>query len=777
MTCPHLKFSVINKSKGSSIIASAAYNSRHKIFDCIENHMKYPHASAKDHVLTQMLLPDGAPQSYLSPEHTWNDLNKIENNRIGYRLIIPFQKELTFHQNMELAIKLLNAEFVSKGHPVQIDVHRGKNDNDHLHAIVADRKLINGHWDIKKSDTMYYLHGTVEVDEKGRVTNPATAVILTDADKIDTPKLHKKKLQYDANGNIITEKGWQKLQYDTNGKPMIDDKGYPVLKDIREPLYIPGTKQQAYSNNKGYPKKKWKRVTVKHSDITDIGNIVRIRKTWEDLQNEAYKDNNVTDENGNILAVDLRSYREQNKVRPADDQLIPTRHAFRGIGQSKILDYNDAVKTIRNVDKNIRNVKQKQEDNQKRLHRAKSDLEKSIRDDIKFYEQLNPRRAFITSYASSYEKVMQRKRSIEAAFLKMLDSNIKINIAEYDRINSNTKKGKAKKSWIGRHTTLMTSYQNRLGKLYAETWDIAPAASHVFDNMNNKDIASFICSKYGNNAGKIAARVLEYTHPDTSNPFDANKKASPYYPKNDTDKTILRTASEAITGNPDIEDATQKALDDWERRPNEAPPEAALQILDTYYTASEFYTSKLNGTDWGITVFAKETPEHINTDYHQELINIDAEEKRKTEQKETAKWKSPSERTDEEHQAEYKRLGIIRDNTLEEIITIANDYSDKDIHTITTKTGTPYRVGQIKHIQQMLDNKILPEDVQKIIEKLMARRKQEADTAKDYHDTYIKKTPSVTVAPTATPDNTQKKPIANLAPDRSNTRITNNTRK
>ena len=138
MSCPHLKYSIINKSNGGSIIASSAYDRREKMFDEEENKMKYPHTKADDHVLTKMLLPKNSPASYTDPCRAWNDLNKIESDKIGYKLIIPFQRELSFNQNLELAIELLNEEYVSKGHVVQIDVHRGKNGNDHLHAIASD---------------------------------------------------------------------------------------------------------------------------------------------------------------------------------------------------------------------------------------------------------------------------------------------------------------------------------------------------------------------------------------------------------------------------------------------------------------------------------------------------------------------------------------------------------------------------------------------------------------------------------------------------------------
>ena len=98
MSCPHLKHSVISKNAGGSVIASASYNERKSMFDEVEGKMKYPHTKADDHVFTKMLLPENAPESYLDTERIWNDLNKIEEDRIGYKLIIPFQQELILNR-------------------------------------------------------------------------------------------------------------------------------------------------------------------------------------------------------------------------------------------------------------------------------------------------------------------------------------------------------------------------------------------------------------------------------------------------------------------------------------------------------------------------------------------------------------------------------------------------------------------------------------------------------------------------------------------------------
>lgn len=313
MTCQHLNFKTISKSAGGSITASASYNQRQKMFDVVENCMKYPHTSASDHVLTKMLLPDGAPEEYSNTEKIWNDLNMIEKDRVGYKMTLAFQRELTFSQNMEVVNKFFNEEFVSKGHPVQISVHRGKNGNTHVHAITSDRRLVNGTWEKTKSETIYYKRGTVkEMDQRGKVINP-DAVILTQNDKILQPILKNKKLQYDENGNIIFKKGWKELQYDADGKLLLNDKGEPVLMDIREPEYIPGTNIQQNNTKGKYLEPRWKQGNLSKSNIREIGNINRLRQSAERLFNEAFEKYNILDNNGQRLRISFASYRDQDK--------------------------------------------------------------------------------------------------------------------------------------------------------------------------------------------------------------------------------------------------------------------------------------------------------------------------------------------------------------------------------------------------------------------------------------------------------------------------------
>ena len=237
------------------------------------------------------------------------------------------------------------------------------------------------------------------------------------------------------------EKGWQVLQYDANGKPQLDKDGYPVLVDIREPDYIPGTKEQKYSKNGKYLKPQWKKDTIKRSTISNIGNVEKIRRTWERLQNEAYEKYNVLDENGKTFHVDLRSYKEQNKELPADQQLIPTRHIGYGMKSESILNYNEDAKKHNELVKEIRTKARALKAEQDKLARTEKARAAMLQENEKFYALLNPRQAFINSWTSRYTELAAQRKECEDTVLQKLEAGQKINADRRKQIDRKTKRG------------------------------------------------------------------------------------------------------------------------------------------------------------------------------------------------------------------------------------------------------------------------------------------------------------------------------------------------
>lgn len=695
MTCPHLRYRILYKSKGSGLIAAAAYNSRHRIYDESEHRMKYPHAKNDDHILTQMLLPAGAPKSYSDPKRTWNDLLSVENDKTAYNIIIPFQKELTFEQNLQLAVDLLNDEFVSKGHCVQIDVHDQKdgNNNFHLHAIVSDRQLINGNWDLQKTETIYYRRGTVkQLDAKGKVINP-DAVILTTNDKVDTPVLRKKKLQYDKIGNIIFEKGWQELQYDNNGKPLLDEHGHPVLIDIREPLYPPEyyknkNAQQKLGDNKNkkgkiYKKKQWKKATIKHSDVSDNNNIVRLRQKWQDYQNMYYAKYNVLDENGETLKVDLRSYAKQNEERSESEQLIPSVHVMRHYEkENEMKAYNEKAKKHNNAVKATRMLSRRIKAEEEKLRNTENNIIALHQQTEKLYERINPLKLFVNAWDAGYDNMLFRRRTVENTVLENIEKHLKANDDAIKRIDRSTKRGEANYFRMNRHKATLFSFKTKLLRNINKSYDnIKRLASAKFDTLSNSTIVSFINKQYDNNTADVVADVLNRTRKDVI----SDKSTLP--PDAGTNYKILKKSTKAIFGKDVNLKATEKtAIADWNKTLGEAPPAALLQVIDTFYTAEDYYVASLTGNKWRKQFFAPgEHPENINVDYRLDLAKIDEEEQK--EKCETESSSAKNNLTEQEAwDKENEHLVEIREKAFNNYISAAQFFTMTDLFGITNRT-------------------------------------------------------------------------------------------
>ena len=386
MAIPHFSFKGISKSKGQNIIASSSYMARKPMKDMQEEDLnkryKKSYSTTKDHRLTLMMLPSGAPLDYNDPEKCWNDLNKLEKDRLAVRFLLPIPKELTEEQGIELAKEWAYQEFVSKGMVVQLSFHAEKdgNGNLHCHGLGSYRQLINGQWAEVKSHKAF-------VNENGEPL-----------EKVDTPKLKNGKLQYDKQGNIKFVKGWQELVYDKNKKPFLHEDGTPVLRDIRTPLLNPDGTQVKTKNGKYY-KLAWKERKITMSDLERREAAAEARKLWEKCINQSFERHNIRDKDGNILKVDLRSYAEQDKDKTEEEKRIPTKH--QGIGP--------AAELIK--EENQREMQRRKDiAEQKKLAQKIDNSIKVITDYVE--QELKPEEMFVSDYMQPIKEAISLKNEI-----------------------------------------------------------------------------------------------------------------------------------------------------------------------------------------------------------------------------------------------------------------------------------------------------------------------------------------------------------------------------
>lgn len=386
MAIPHFIYKGISKSKGQNIIASSSYMARKPMKDMQEEDLnkryKKSYSTTKDHRLTLMMLPSGAPLDYNDPETCWNDLNALEKDRLAVRFLLPIPKELTEEQGIELAKEWSFQEFVSKGMVVQLSFHAEKNGNGnlHCHGLGSYRQLINGQWAEVKSHKAF-------VDENGEPL-----------EKVDTPKLKNGKLQYDKQGNIKFVKGWQELVYDKDKKPLLHEDGTPVLRDIRTPLLNPDGTQVKTKNGKYY-KLAWKERKITMSDLERRESAAEARKLWEKCINQSFEKHNIRDKDGNILKVDLRSYAEQDKDKPEDEKRIPTKH--QGIGP--------AAELIK--EENRREMQRRKDIAEQKMLAQQIDTSLKVLSDY-VEKELKPEETFVKEYMQPIREAVNFKNEI-----------------------------------------------------------------------------------------------------------------------------------------------------------------------------------------------------------------------------------------------------------------------------------------------------------------------------------------------------------------------------
>ena len=164
----HLNVTQINRSKGQSAIAAAAYRAGEKL------HSEYygetsDYTNKRGVICSEILLPDHAPKEFADRQALWNAVEKAErgkNAQLAYSFDIALQNEFSLDENIALARRFLLEHFVSRGMVVDFAVHvpdtePGGISNPHFHVMSPIRPIEeNGKWGCKQ-------HRVYELDEDG----------------------------------------------------------------------------------------------------------------------------------------------------------------------------------------------------------------------------------------------------------------------------------------------------------------------------------------------------------------------------------------------------------------------------------------------------------------------------------------------------------------------------------------------------------------------------------------------------------------------------------
>ena len=125
MALYHFSAKVISRAAGSSAVAAAAYRSASRLHDeRLDRHHDFSNKAGVVH--SEVMLPDGAPQTLGDREQLWNAVEAGEKRidaQLAREIEFAIPRELDQAQGIKLAREFVRAEFVDRGMVADLNMH------------------------------------------------------------------------------------------------------------------------------------------------------------------------------------------------------------------------------------------------------------------------------------------------------------------------------------------------------------------------------------------------------------------------------------------------------------------------------------------------------------------------------------------------------------------------------------------------------------------------------------------------------------------------------
>ena len=166
MPVPHLEIRIVQRSKGSSAVAGAAYQAGEKLFSEYDQKSKDHRRKQPEVVYTEIMFPANAPPEYADRATLWNAVEEVEkqwNSQLARRFILALPREIPTEMYSQMMQEYCREHFVSKGMCCDFAIHDPDppGHNPHCHIMLTMRAIDeNGKW-LPKSRKVY------DLDENG----------------------------------------------------------------------------------------------------------------------------------------------------------------------------------------------------------------------------------------------------------------------------------------------------------------------------------------------------------------------------------------------------------------------------------------------------------------------------------------------------------------------------------------------------------------------------------------------------------------------------------
>ncbi len=154
MAIYHLNVKVVQRSKGRSATAAAAYRAAEKIHDDKTN-VTHDYRKKRGVFGAEILAPSNTPDWVNNREKLWNEVEKIEKRcdaRVAREIDIALPVELNREQKKELVRDFVKEQFISQGMVADISFHNFNSNNPHAHIMLTTRRINDNGFGFKQRD-------------------------------------------------------------------------------------------------------------------------------------------------------------------------------------------------------------------------------------------------------------------------------------------------------------------------------------------------------------------------------------------------------------------------------------------------------------------------------------------------------------------------------------------------------------------------------------------------------------------------------------------------
>ena len=157
MSIYHCSIKIISRSTGRSAVASAAYRSGEKLMND-ETGILHDFTSKEGVIMSEILLPENAPEAYQNRQLLWNEVQKIEKRcdaQLAREVEVAFPIEMTRYQQIECVRAYIQENFVLKGMIADWALHDKGNGNPHAHIMLTVRGFDDNRQWQQKTKTVF----------------------------------------------------------------------------------------------------------------------------------------------------------------------------------------------------------------------------------------------------------------------------------------------------------------------------------------------------------------------------------------------------------------------------------------------------------------------------------------------------------------------------------------------------------------------------------------------------------------------------------------------